>query len=105
MLRLPAGGDNAAMQTEPPKAEPPKRQRRWFQFSLRTLLIGVTLLAVTCWIVVDRQRLIRERDEALQRAVRAEESVEAVEAVLKAKPIDDPERKPLLDWLEQKRQP
>jgi hypothetical protein len=30
------------MQTEPSEAEPLKRQRRWFQFSLRTLLIGVT---------------------------------------------------------------
>jgi hypothetical protein len=38
-----------------------------FQFRLRTLMIGVTLLAVACWVVVDRQRLIRERDEALQR--------------------------------------
>jgi hypothetical protein len=27
------------MQTEPPKADPPKRKRRWFQFSLRTLMI------------------------------------------------------------------
>jgi hypothetical protein len=35
------------MQTEPSKADPPKRNRRWFQFSLRTLLIGVTLLAAT----------------------------------------------------------
>ena len=26
----------------------PKRKRRWFQFSLRTLLIGVTLLAAVC---------------------------------------------------------
>jgi hypothetical protein len=34
------------MQTEPSKADPPKRKRRWFQFSLRTLLIGVTLFAV-----------------------------------------------------------
>jgi hypothetical protein len=33
-------GDNAAMQAEPPKAAPPKRKRRWFQFSL-----WVTLLA------------------------------------------------------------
>ena len=31
------------MQTEPTKAEPPKRKRRWFQFSLRTQLIVVTL--------------------------------------------------------------
>ena len=28
------------MQAEPNKVEPPKRKRRWFQFSLRTLLIG-----------------------------------------------------------------
>jgi hypothetical protein len=25
-----------------PKAEPPKRKRRWFQFRLRTLMIGAT---------------------------------------------------------------
>jgi hypothetical protein len=45
LLRLSAVEDNAAM-NEPPKVEPPKRERRWFQFSLRTLMIGVTLLAV-----------------------------------------------------------
>jgi hypothetical protein len=36
------------METEPPKADPPKSKRRWFQFSLRTLLIGVTLLTISC---------------------------------------------------------
>jgi hypothetical protein len=34
LLRPPAFGDNAAMQTESPKAEPPKRKRRWFPFRL-----------------------------------------------------------------------
>ena len=34
------------MQPEPPKAEPPKRRRRRFQFSLRTLLVVVTALCV-----------------------------------------------------------
>ena len=63
--------DNAAMQAEPPKAEPPKRKRRWFQFSLRTLMIGVTLLAVGCWAVVNRQQLIREPIHRLQKAGRA----------------------------------
>ena len=29
-------------------------------------MIAVTLLAVLSWVVSDRQRLIRERDEALQ---------------------------------------
>jgi hypothetical protein len=38
--------DNAAMQTEPPNAAPPERKRCRFQFRLRTLMIGVTLLAV-----------------------------------------------------------
>ena len=27
------------MQVEPTKAEPPKRKRRWFQFSLRSLMV------------------------------------------------------------------
>ena len=60
------------MEAEPPKADPPKRKRRWFQFSLRTLMIGVTLLAAlsaaVTWVIRDRQRLIRERDEAIERA-------------------------------------
>jgi hypothetical protein len=36
------------MRTEPPKADPPKRKGRWFQFSLRSLMIVVTLLALPC---------------------------------------------------------
>jgi hypothetical protein len=73
LLRLPAVEDNAAMQTEPTRAEPPKRNRRWFQFSRRLLLVGVLIgaqLAILCgfgtyawWqasIVWDRQRLLRE---------------------------------------------
>jgi hypothetical protein len=44
--RRPAVGDNAAMEAESLKAEPPKRKRRWFQFSLRTLLIAVTVVAL-----------------------------------------------------------
>jgi hypothetical protein len=33
------------MQTEPPKTDPPKRKRRWFQFSLRSLLIFTVISA------------------------------------------------------------
>jgi hypothetical protein len=47
LLGLHVTADNAAMLTEPPKAESP-RKRRWFQFSLRTLFVVVTLLAVPC---------------------------------------------------------
>ncbi len=38
--------------------------RRRFQFGLRKLLIGVTLVAVACWALLDRVRLIGERNEA-----------------------------------------
>ena len=37
--------DNAAMEAEPHFVESPNRKLRGFQFSLRTLMIGVTLLA------------------------------------------------------------
>jgi hypothetical protein len=41
LLRLLAIGNNVAMQTEPSKAVPPKRKRRWFQYSLRSLLFWI----------------------------------------------------------------
>jgi hypothetical protein len=44
LLRLPAVVDNVAMDEEPTKAEPPKRKRRWFQFSLRSMLVVVALI-------------------------------------------------------------
>jgi hypothetical protein len=56
-----AVGDNAAMEAEPPKANPPKRKRRWFQFSLRTVLIVVTLLAVPLAYVGWQAKIVRER--------------------------------------------
>ena len=49
---------------------------RRFQFRLRTLLIVVTLLAVACWVVVDRQPLIRERDDAVRRESEARQDAE-----------------------------
>jgi hypothetical protein len=45
LLRLPAPPDNAAME-----ADPPKRKRRWFQFSLRTL-IGAVAIVVMPWVI------------------------------------------------------
>jgi cytoskeletal protein RodZ len=65
------GRDNAAMEADPPKTNPPKRKRRWFQFSLRTLFVVVTLIAAACWVVIDRRRLIRERDESELKAEQA----------------------------------
>ena len=55
------------MQAEPPKAEPPKRKRRWFQFSLRTLLIVVTLFCVIVGGYVGWQkRIVNERKAYLE---------------------------------------
>jgi hypothetical protein len=56
------------MEAEPPKADPPKRKRRWFQFSLRSLLIGVTLLAVVCAYVSWQMRIVavERRDAAVK---------------------------------------
>jgi hypothetical protein len=49
------------METEQSNTEPPKRKRRWFQFSLRTLMIGVTLLAVVCGYFGRQIELVKER--------------------------------------------
>ena len=49
------------MQTESPKAAPPKRKRRWFQFSLRSLMIVVMLLAVPLGYVGWQAKIVRER--------------------------------------------
>ena len=44
---------------------PPKPKLRWFQYSLRTLLVVVTLFAVPCsWLAVKRQQARREREAA-----------------------------------------
>jgi hypothetical protein len=42
------------------------RKRRWFQFSLRTLLIGVTLLAVACAYVAHEKAIADRRRDLLK---------------------------------------
>ena len=50
------------MEAEPPKADPPKRKRRWFQFSLRTLMIVTVIVAIPCaWLGRKIERKRRER--------------------------------------------
>jgi hypothetical protein len=75
-------GGYAAMQTEPPKADPPKRNRRWFQFSLRDLLALVALAALACAIAFpmirkrQRNRAIKKKaDEALKALIKPVQSV------------------------------
>src|SRR5258708_22754093 len=57
------------MEAEPTKADPPKRKRRWSQFSLRSLPIGVTLMAVPCAYVGWQAKIVRERKQELGRDV------------------------------------
>jgi hypothetical protein len=68
LLRLPAVGDNAAMQIEPPKADSPKRKRRWSQFSLRSLMVLTLICAVaSAWVArkIERKRKEREAVDAI----------------------------------------
>jgi hypothetical protein len=70
LLLLPAAVDNAAMPTEPSKTDPPKRKRRWFQFSLRTVLFAITIFSVQCgaWIpLLTESQAKRQRRESIQR--------------------------------------
>ncbi len=62
LLWLPASADNAAMETESIKAAP-KRKRRWFQFSVRTLMIFTLICAVVCAWVGHRMRQKRRERE------------------------------------------
>ncbi len=61
LLPLPAVADNGEMEAEPPKIDAPKRKRRWYQFSLRTLMILITLLAVPLGYVGWQAQIVRER--------------------------------------------
>jgi hypothetical protein len=61
-------------------ADQPSSRR--FQFSLWTLLTVVTLAAVVCGIVallIDNRRLTHERDEAMERAAVAKETLNKLE--------------------------
>jgi hypothetical protein len=60
------------MQIEPIKADPPKRKRRWFQFSLRTLMIVVTVFAIVGgWFGAKMERARRQKAtvEAIRKSV------------------------------------
>ena len=66
LLQLPAAMDNSAMQSEPTKAEPPKRKRRWYQFSLRSLMIFTLIVAIPCaWLGRKIERKGQEREAAV----------------------------------------
>jgi hypothetical protein len=82
LLLLPASGDNAAMQTEPPKTDPPKYNRRWFQFSLRTLLIPLALgvVAVVYFFVLPAIHDLQKRQETQKKLQQIGDAVDRYEA-------------------------
>jgi hypothetical protein len=43
------------------EAEPPKRKRRWFQFSLRSLMIQATVLAAACGYLAHETKLVVDK--------------------------------------------
>jgi len=49
------------MADTPHTAEPVKPRRRWFQFRLRTLLIGATLLSLPRWWLGRQIKILPER--------------------------------------------
>jgi hypothetical protein len=81
------------MQTEPSKAETPNRKRRWFQFSLRTLLIFMMVCALAAgWLGRKIEQKRKER-EAVESIVKLGGSVAYdYELVKSAKPTGP-------DWL------
>jgi hypothetical protein len=87
-------------------ADQPSPRRR-FQFRLRTLFVVVTLFAVASWIVADRARLVRERDEAVERSHnraeamawmerehRAQAEADSLRALMRANHIEPPPSPP-----------
>jgi len=55
------------MSVADPQPTAPKPKLRWFQYSLRTLLVVVTLFAIPCsWLAVKRQQARREREIATE---------------------------------------
>jgi Leucine Rich repeat len=68
LLGRSVAADNAGMQTELPNADPPRRKRRWFQFSLRSLLIFTLICAIgSAWLGkrIEQKRKEREAVEAI----------------------------------------
>ncbi len=65
------------MQTEPSNADPPKRKRRWFQFSLRTLMILTAIVALACGWLGSKIEQKRRQREAVATIVKLGDNAQA----------------------------
>ena len=84
------------MQSEPFKADPPKHKRRWFQFSLRTLLIFTAIAAVSCgWLGKKIER--KHQEQAAVNAIR--KSGGSVDYDYESLKSSKPSKPPGPDWL------
>jgi hypothetical protein len=57
--------------SEPTKPAPPKRKHHWFQFSLRSLFVAMTILAVQCAVCFPMLRAYEvncELEEAMRQS-------------------------------------
>jgi len=54
------------MANEPDAADSMKPRRRWFQFRLRTLLIGVVVLSIPCAYVASEEAIVLARNAWLK---------------------------------------
>ena len=67
------------MEAEPPKAEPPKRKRRWFQFSLRTWFILVAIAVVQSAVCLP---MLREWQQRRQEEAEFDELVKLIKSTI-----------------------
>jgi hypothetical protein len=56
------------MEAVPPKVAPPKHKRRWYQFSLRTLMIGVTIFCFVAGWFLSQAAIVWTRKAMLRGA-------------------------------------
>jgi hypothetical protein len=82
----------------------PKRNRRWFQFRLRTLLIFVALFCVAGGWFGNQVRIVRMRDAmaaapGVDSVIEAENIAASADPSSGARPVAHPDLKSKLPWI------
>jgi hypothetical protein len=73
---------NAPMEAEPPKADLPKIERRWFQFRLRMLLIPLAfaLVSIVYFFVLPALRERQAKEKAMESLKTLDDALKRYEA-------------------------